>query len=132
MKIIVRAVVAVIITAAVLAGCAREPQPESGLLPTVAFPRGSTLDDSYTTDDDLRVESWNVPLGFDEVADYFRETLPIGRQFDDLDYRGEESGIDEDGAKYAEWTWDNEQMIYLKASEMAVGQDETFVFVGVG
>gem|GEM_PF-5364636 len=59
------------------------------------------------THEGVRLEFWSVPMGFDAAAEYLREALPIDREFDNLDYQGEDSGITKDGYEYVEWVWDN-------------------------
>jgi len=73
-------------------------------------------------------------MGFDAAAEYLRETLPIDREFDNLDYQGEDSGITKDGDEYAKWDWHHNffeggRLITVKLEEMSDG--EVFVSIGV-
>ncbi|MCH9729668.1 MAG: hypothetical protein K0U84_08345 [Actinomycetia bacterium] len=157
MRIIaVGVVAAVALTAAVLGGCGGDqhrstsggviseepgatvtPAPKSRLLPALVLPSGSRLGHSETTEDGWGVELWYLPIGFSETVEYLRDLLPVNRQFADLDYAGENPGIDEWGAEYVQWSWDdhrysgegNARAIQVRAVDRP--RDETLVAVGV-
>jgi len=86
-----------------------------------------------TIEGGMRLELWIVPMGFDATAEYLREALPINREFDRLDYQGEDSGITKDGYEYAKWDWDNssgdnDRLITVMLDEKPDGQ----IAVGIG
>lgn len=96
-------------------GATPEP-PTSSVLPSVVLPDGTRALDleklppnlvATLTQEGVRVEAWQVPLPLDEVAEYFRDTLPGHCEFDGLEFRGENTGEDRTGAQYVEWSWTN-------------------------
>ncbi len=145
---------AVALTAAVLGGCGSGQNrstpdgptapgatvtgdpPNSRILPALVLPSGSRLGHTETMENGSRVESWYAPLGFSETAESLRDLLPINRQFADLDYAGENSGIDKWGAEYVQWSWDNRhdssEDIVRTIEVHAVDEPDDWTLVAVG
>ena len=133
-------VLAVGFASSVLTGCSQTkdapPGPSSSILPAVTFPAGSKLSDSEKSTSLAapgNLESWDVPLSFDQVRDSLKEQLPIGRSFAGAPYEGEDAGVDKFGNETITWNWgDDTKLVSVIAGEYQPKRDgHVHVVIGV-